>query len=368
MVATAPVSEEQVAEQRDAFIERLLQSTAGTWDIFTIYIGVKLGYYRALAVSGSLTSDELAARTGTSERYAREWLEQQVVSGALAVDDPHAGPRQRRYYLPAGHVEVLTERESLNYLAPLPQIVVGAVYPIARVLDAFRSGGGVEYHEFGVDLHEGQAGMNRNAFLYQLGQEWLPTIPDLHARLTDGAARIADIGCGHGWSSIGMARAYPNARVDGYDLDEASVLAARRHVRDHGLEGRVTIQQRDAGDPGIAGDYDLVTAFECVHDMSDPVGVLRTMKRLAGERGTVLIMDERVGASFAERVDDTEWFMYGFSVLHCLPVGMVGHDPAGTGTVMRPDTLRGYALAAGFRDVEILPIENFFFNFYRLIP
>jgi 2-polyprenyl-3-methyl-5-hydroxy-6-metoxy-1,4-benzoquinol methylase len=368
MTATIQESTALAEQQRDALIEKLLDATAGVWTIFTVYLGDKLGLYRALAAGGSLTSTELASRTGTSERYVREWLEQQVVGGILAVDDAAAGALERRFSLPAGLDEVLAEMESLNYLAPLAQLVVGAVYPLDKLVDAFRTGDGVPFHDFGVDLHEGQGRMNRNAFLYQLGQEWLPAIPDVHARLAAGRpARIADIGCGHGWSTIGMARAYPNARVDGYDLDDASVAVAQEHVRAAGLAERVNIQARDAGDATIDGDYDLVTAFECIHDMSDPVGVLRSMRRLAGAGGTVIVMDERVGESFDARVEETEWFMYGFSVLHCLPVGMVDQPSAATGTVMRPSTLRGYALEAGFRDVEILPIENFFFNFYRLV-
>ena len=141
----------------------------------------------------------------------------------------------------------------------------------------------------------------------------------------------------------------------------------RRRTRAAGVADRVRFAVRDAADASLAGQYDLVTAFECIHDMADPVGALRTMRALAGERGAVIVMDEKVGESFAARNDDTEWFMYGFSVLHCLPVGMADQPSAETGTVMRAATFRRYALEAGFRDVEILPIDNFFYTFYRPI-
>ncbi len=217
-------------------------------------------------------------------------------------------------------------------------------------------------------MRRGQAGMNRNLFLHQLGQEYLPAIPDLHARLVaDPPARVADVGCGVGWSSIGIARAYPAVHVDGFDLDEASVAEAQTNVAAAGLDDRVRIELRDAADPALAGRYDLVTAFECIHDMADPVGALRTMRHLTGERGTVLVADERVGEHFTAESSDIERFQYGFSVLHCLPVGMADQPSAGTGTVMRTPTLRRYAQAAGFRDVEILPLDNFFFTFYRLV-
>ena len=138
--------------------------------------------------------------------------------------------------------------------------------------------------------------------LKELGTEWLPSLPDIHARLlVDPPARIADIGCGGGWSSIAMAQAYPKVSVDGYDLDEPSVEDAQVNVENAGIGDRVKIFRRDAGDPALKGRYDLVTAFECIHDMSDPVAALRAMLGLAGDSGTVIIIDERVGDTFTAR-------------------------------------------------------------------
>lgn len=356
------------AEQRDALIERLMQSTAGMFDIYTTYFGDRLGLYQALAANGPSTSSALASNTSTQERYVREWLEQQAVIGTLEVDDPAAPAAERRYHLPNGHAEVLVERDSLNYLAPLAQLMVGSTYPLPAVLDAFRNGGGVVFGDYGVDMREGQGRLNRVAFLQLLGSEWFPAVPDLHARLqADPPARVADIGSGAGWSSIGVARGYPKVRVDGFDLDAPSVELAQANARDAGVAERVRFEVRDAGDPTLAGQYDLVLAFECIHDMADPVAALRTMRRLAGEHGMVIVMDEKVGESFAARNADTEWFMYGFSVLHCLPVCMAEQPSAETRTVMRTDTFRAYALAAGFDAVEVLPIDNFFYTFYRLV-
>ena len=355
--------------ERDVFVERILASTSGTFDIFTIYIGSQLGFYQTLADKGPLTSAEIAADTKTHERYVREWLEQQTVAGIIKVEDEKADAQTRRYRLPAGHAEVLVERDSLNYLTPLAQMVIGAVRPLQSLLSAYKTGSGVPYQEYGADFREGQAGMNRAAFLKELGTEWLPSIPDIHARLlADPPARIADIGCGGGWSSIAMAQAYPKVSVDGYDLDEPSVDDAKINVENAGLKDRVKIHLRDAGDSTLKGRYDLVTAFECIHDMSDPVAALRTMLGLAGDSGTVIIMDERVGDTFTAKGNEVEWMMYGWSVLHCLPVGKDSRHSAETGTVMRADTLKRFAEKAGFCDVEVLPIDNFFFRFYRLNP
>lgn len=234
-------------------------------------------------------------------------------------------------------------------------------------MQAYREGSGVPYPACGRDLVEGQAAMNRAMFLCQLGAEWLPRIPDLHRRLKQRPpARVADIGCGVGWSSIGLARTYPQVRVNGFDLDKASVKQARANARETGLSHRVRFHVRDAADPNLEGKYQLVTAFESLHDMSDPVAALNTMARLAGRDGTVLVVDERVGDQLTAAGQDLEWMMYGWSLLHCLPVGMSGRPSAETGTVMRVGTLRNYARKAGFRRVEVLPIEHPFFRFYRL--
>ncbi len=217
------------------------------------------------------------------------------------------------------------------------------------------------YAAYGADAREAQAALNRPAFINLLGDEWLPAIPDIHERLqADPPARVADIACGAGWSSIAIARAYPKVRVDGYDNDEASVEVARVNATEAGLEDQVSFHFRDAADPALSGGYDLVTVFKALHDMSRPVQALMTARRLGGEYGAVIVMDERVAEAFAAPGDPIERFFYGASVLFCLPIGMAEQPSAGTGTVMRPDILRAYANEAGFGDVEILPVTQRF--------
>lgn len=356
------------AERRDALVERLFTANLGMLDLLTIYVGDRLGLYRALDADGSATSGELAARTGTSERYVREWLEQQAVTGFLEVDDVAAPAKTRRYRLPEGHAEVFTDRDSLSYLAPLGRFHIGVAELLPELLAAFRTGKGVPYHSYGADAREGQADVNRTQFINLLASEWLPAVPDVYARLqANPPARIADIGCGTGWSSIAFAKGFPQVIVDGFDSDEASIELARTNAAAAGVSDRVSFHLRDASDPKLAGSYDLVTAFECLHDMGRPVEALRAMRALAGERGAVIIADERVAERFEAPGDDMERLMYAWSVLFCLPTGLGDAPSVGTGTVMRADTLRRYAAEAGFRDVEILPIANDFWRFYRLI-
>jgi 2-polyprenyl-3-methyl-5-hydroxy-6-metoxy-1,4-benzoquinol methylase len=351
----------------DALVERLFTATLAAMDLFAVYLGDRLGYYQALVADGPATSSDLAQRTGTDERYAREWLEQQAVTGILSCENAQADAHERRYQLPDGYESVLVDPDSVTAMAPMAQIFAGCVKPLPQIREAFRTGGGVPYEDYGVDLQEGQAGTTRPQFRHLLTQEWLPAMPDVHARLqADEPARVADIGMGLGWSSIAIAHAYPRVRVDGFDLDEASVAAARANAEVAGVADRVTFHARDAGDADFAGRYDFALAVECIHDMPNPVAVLRAMRQLVGNDGPVLIVDEKVADRFTAPGDDVERYMYGFSILHCLPVGMVEQSSAATGTVMRRETLHRYAREAGYRDVDDLPIEHDFFRFYRL--
>ena len=346
----------------DAFVERLFGSVLAALDLHAVYLGDRFGYYRALA-DGPHTSAELAARTGTAERYVREWLEQQAVTGIL-VTDPEVDAAHRRYTLPAAHVAPLTDALNLSHFAPFVRFVVGSMKQTDLLAEAFRTGGGVSWAQLGADAREGQAGANRPLFLGPLGREYLPAIPDVDAALRAGG-RVADVGCGFGWSAIGIALAYPDVTVDGYDVDGPSVEAARRNACEAGVDDRVRFHAVDAS--AVDGEpYDAVFAFECIHDLPDPVGVLAAMRRLAGEQGAVIVMDERVAETFTAPGDDVERLMYGYSLMCCLADGMAHQPSAGTGTVMRPSTLRGYAVEAGFTDVEILDIANDFFRFYRL--
>jgi SAM-dependent methyltransferase len=355
--------------RRDALVERLFGAALGAFDIAAVYLGDRLGLYRALADGGASTSPELAAATGTHERYLREWLEQQASSGILDVDDAKAPAEERRYSLPPGHDEALVQETSLNYMASVGKLLVACTRPMDAVLAAFRSGDGVPYADYGEDMHEGQAAFTRPLFEHLLGNEWLPAIPEVHERLrADPPARVADVACGQGYSTLAIARAYPKVSVDGLDLDGASIEAAQSHLSGSGVEDRVTFHHRDAADPVLADTYDFVYLHEALHDMSYPVDVLRACRALLADGGSMVVADERVADSFAAPGDDMERFYYGCSVLHCLPVGMVGEGAAGTGTVMRSGTVRRYAEEAGFGGFEILPIENDFYRFYRLTP
>lgn len=252
--ATGQTLTESEAQRRDALAGRLFQTCLGALDIWAVYIGHHLGYYAALATLGPRTTTELAAAAGTHERYAREWLEQQAATGILAVDDPAANPLERRYAIAFGHAEVLLDRDSLHYLVPLIRSYVSTGFLIPRLLDAHRSGGGIPWSEMGDEVREAQEGFNRALFLRLLATEHLPNIPDVDARLkADPPAHVAELGCGAGWSSIAIARAYPKVRVDGFDFDPAAIETARRNAADAGVSDRARFGARQADDPTLEG-------------------------------------------------------------------------------------------------------------------
>jgi SAM-dependent methyltransferase len=352
MTAPAPTSE--------ALIERLFAAANASFDIFTVYLGERLGLYSAMADGAPRSAGELAKAASVDERYTREWLEQQATTGILEYADG-------RFTLPEAHAAVLANRDDPNYFAPLSRMMVAAAGKLPSLVSAFRTGDGIGWEEYGLDIIEGQSELNRPMFIHQLAQEYLASIPEIHTALSKAGARVAEIGFGGGWASIGIANAYPEVTVDGFDPDPDSVRIATQNAADAGLSTRIRFNGIDGAEAAASGKtFDLVCAFECIHDMSNPVAVLESMRHLAGRDGAVLVMDERVADSFTGDQEEVEKFMYGWSVTACLPNGRAEHPSAATGTVLRTPIFERYANEAGFSSVETLPIENDFFKFYLL--
>jgi SAM-dependent methyltransferase len=366
--ATPSPAPDAPANPTETAADRVLNAVLGGIDLLPLYLGDRLGYYRSLAEHGPATAAQLATRTGTDPRYTREWLEQQAVTSLLALgptssssssdDDP-------AFVLPDAMRDVLTNTSSLDYLAPVARLIaaVGPVLP--ALLEAYRHGSGVSWDDLGEDARMGQADANRPWYERRLPGA-LASIEDLHARLGRPGARILDVGFGGGWSTIALARAYPEATFTGIDIDGPSVAMAREHVAAAGLDDRINLRQGDAA--SLEGEgYDAAFAFECVHDMPRPVEVLAAVRRALAPGAPLVVMDEAVADAFAPDGDELERLMYGFSLFVCLPDGLSSPPSAGTGTVMRASTLAAYGQEAGFTSCETLPIEDFgFWRFYRL--
>jgi 2-polyprenyl-3-methyl-5-hydroxy-6-metoxy-1,4-benzoquinol methylase len=346
----------------DAFAERLLGEVNAATSCLNLYLGHRLGLYGAMAEAGPVTTAELSERTGYAERYLREWLECMAVGGYLDHD-----PATGRFSLPPEHAAALVDPDSPDYCAAFLCWTPSLAGVLTPLMEAFRTGGGVPYEAYGADTLEAVGMGNRPLFVNDYVAKWIPALPDVETRLKAGG-RVADIGCGVGWSSISLARGFPNVQIDALDLDAGSIEQARQNAQQADVAARIVFHLASAEEAPLDGQYDLVTAFECIHDMAYPVQALRRMRELAQPGGAVLIADEAVGDSLEENSNFIGHFMYNFSVLHCLPQAMVFPEAAGTGTVMRPSMLRGYAQEAGFAGFDVLPIENPFWRFYRLTP
>lgn len=358
-------STDPVAERASAVLEAVLGAT----DALTIAIGTELGYYRALDHAGAtgLTPAGLAVRVGASERYTREWLEQQAVAGFLLAGEPTTG-EERRFRLAPGTAEVLAWPDALTTMAPLATMVAAAGAQWRRIVAGARTGSGLGWSEYGPDMMRAQADVNAPPLRTLLPDAWLrDALPATHARLESGEALlVADVGCGAGWASVGLARRWPRVRVHAYDVDPATVALAREVTASHRVADRVEVRAHDIGARLPEERYDLTLAVECVHDLPHPVPVLAAMREMTRPDGAVLVVDEKVADRFTAPGDEVERLMYGYSTLICLPDAMTGNPEHATGTVIRRPTMQRYAREAGFTDALERPVEHDMWRFYEL--
>jgi SAM-dependent methyltransferase len=369
-MAVTDISPIEFETQVAAYAERLFETGLAALEAITISLGRELGLYEHLA-DGDVTAAGLADAAGIDTRYAQEWLEQQASAGLIEVTAPADEAGRRGFGLSAAAQECLLRPESLASVGPLFDLLpaVNRVFP-DRLVDAYRTGGGIAYADYA--LHDAQGDFNRPVYTNLLASDWLPNVPGLTERLR-GGGRAAEIGCGEGWAAISLAKAFPETSVDGFDNDDASIAAARKHAAEAGVDERVRFEVLDVTGELPAsvevGAYDLVMAFEMIHDLARPVEALATMRRLGTADAAYLVMDEKVAETFEAPNDNPiERLMYAASVLHCLPVGRTVPTSEATGTVMRPAVFSGYAHRAGFSRVDILPIEHDLFRFYHLTP
>ena len=350
----------------EALVGRLFAAALGSAELFNVYLGQVHGLYRAVDAAGAATAVELSQATGVELRYLLEWLQAQAVSGLLTIDGPDVGTAA--FSLAPGIRETLLEETNPLYAGGMPAIAVAVGRAFPQLEAAFKTGAGVPYSDYGPEAVTAQAALNRPAYVNSLVAEWLPALPDVQALLAAGA-RMADVGTGVGWSAIELAKAYPAARIDGYDNDEESIARARRNAAEHGVADCVDFEVRDIGELAAHGArYDLITFFECLHDLAHPVEALVAARQALAPGGTVLIMDENIDETLVAPGDEVQRFFAAASVIWCTPQGRIEPDSHVIGAVMRPAKLRELAAQAGFGTVEILGIEHPFWKFYRLNP
>ncbi len=350
-------------KQETALDERIIGATVAALEMFSIHLGRRLGLYEAL--DEPRTVSDVCAETGIAERYAREWLEQQAVAGLIDVDDPPVPWDRRSYHLNSSQRALFTEPDHPSHVSPLADMLAGIGGVLDSLAEAYSTGGGVPYADYEASFRFGQGGINRPASTNDLVESWLRDIPDVVDRLRAGG-RIADFGCGTGWSTISLARGFPHATVVGYDNDAASIADAIDNAATAGVAAE--FQCADAAEAGQHGPFDLIVIVETLHDLADPIGALSAARAALQPDGAVVIADEKVADTFTAPGDELERMMYGWSVLHCLPASLSDADSAAIGTVLRPAMAGLMAEEAGFTSFLRSEIDAGFFNLYVLRP
>jgi SAM-dependent methyltransferase len=303
------------ADKLNEFVFRAVDEVGATLNAALVVMGDKLGLYRALAGAGGLTSVELARRTGVGERYVRDWLNAQAAGGYVEYD-----PGQGTYTLPPEQTIALTDDQSPAYLPGFFQIALGSVIDSPRITESARSGEGVGWHEHNHDVFDGCERFFRPGYNANLVPAWLPSLDGVVEKLEAGG-RVADIGCGHGSSTILMAQAFPKSTFVGSDYHQGSIDTARRRAEEAGVADRVSFETAAASThPG--GDYDLVTMFDCLHDMGDPVGAARQVRQALKPDGTWMIVEPMAGDRVEDNLNPVGRAYYGFSTFLCTPASL----------------------------------------------
>jgi 2-polyprenyl-3-methyl-5-hydroxy-6-metoxy-1,4-benzoquinol methylase len=340
-MATQTIDEAKV----EAFLGQVLAEAGAALNATLIRIGDELGLYRAMADAQPVSAATLARRTDTHERYVREWLNAQAAGGFVTYD-----PGTDRYTLPAEHAVALADEASPFAMAGLFQSVTAAIRAEERVTDAFRTGGGVGWHEHHHGLFHGVERVFGAAYRTHLVAEWIPALEGVEEKLIAGA-RVADVGCGHGLSTILLAEAFPRSRFEGYDVHAESIEVARRRAEEAGVADRVRFEVA-AADAYPRRGYDLVTVFDALHDMGDPAGAARHIHSTLDPDGTWMIVEPSAGDRIEDNFHPLGRLRYGFSTLVCTPGSLSQEGRAGLGTLAGAARLSEIVRGARFGTVR----------------
>jgi 2-polyprenyl-3-methyl-5-hydroxy-6-metoxy-1,4-benzoquinol methylase len=323
------------------FVFRAVDEVGATLNAALVVMGDKLGLYKALAASDGLAPSELAERTGTAERYVREWLNAQAAGGFVAYDADSG-----RYSLEPEQAVALTDASSAAYLPGFFQIALGSVIDSPKIVEKARNGDGFGWHEHVHDVHEGCERFFRPGYNANLVAAWLPALHGVSTKLERGGS-VADVGCGHGSSTILMAQAFPNSTFVGSDYHEGSIQTARGRAEEAGVADRVRFEVAPAA--AYSGtDYDLVTMFDCLHDMGDPVGAARHVRSTLAPDGTWMIVEPNAGDRVEDNFNPVGRAYYGFSTLLCTPASLSQDVGLALGAQAGEARIRDVVTTAGF--------------------
>ena len=327
----------------ERFLHAVVTDLGAAMSAALVRIGDKLGLYRALAGAGGLTPAELAQRTGTAERYVREWLAAQAAGGYVSYD-----PDTGRYTLPAEQAAALADEESPFFMLGGFEVASACLADEPLIAEAFRTGEGVGWHEHDERLFEGTERFFRPNYHAHLLSEWIPALDGVQAKLQAGA-HVADVGCGHGASTILMAQAFPHSTFTGFDYHDGSIDAARSAALAAAVDDRVSFERARARDyPAPGAGYDLICFFDCLHDMGDPVGACRHALGSLAADGTVMLVEPHAGDRVEDNLNPVGRVFYSASTLLCTPNSLDQEVGLALGAQAGEARLRAVAAEAGF--------------------
>jgi SAM-dependent methyltransferase len=324
-----------------AFIGQAVTDMGAALNGVLVMIGDELGLWEAMAGAGPLTVAQVAERSDVRERYVREWLAAQAASGYVDYDTT-----ANTFALPAEHALALADEDSPVYLLGGYHLISSAYKDRRKIVDRFRTGEGLGWHEHDPELFIGAERFFRPGYRAHLVAEWIPALDEVDEKLRSGGS-VADVGCGHGVSTILMARAYPRATVRGFDFHDASIARARELARDEGAGANVSFDVASAK-TFPCDDYDLVCFFDCLHDMGDPVGALRHVREAIDDDGTVMLVEPYAADTLAENLNPVGRVYYAASTLVCTPCSLDQEVALGLGAQAGEQRLREVAAQAGF--------------------
>jgi SAM-dependent methyltransferase len=326
----------------EKFMGQALDELGASINAALVIIGDKLGLYRAMAGAGPMTSTELAEKTGTTERYVREWLNAQAAGGFVTYD---AGTQ--RYTLPDEQAFALAVEDSPAYLPGAYQIVASVLKDEPRITEAFRTGAGVGWHEHCADLFQGTERFFRPSYAANLVSSWIPALEGVEAKLKAGA-KVADVGCGHGASTVLMAKAYPKSKFVGFDYHPPSIEHAWKAAAEAGLHDQVGFQVAWAKEfPGKG--YDLVAFFDCLHDMGDPAGAATHVRQTLAPNGTWMIVEPFAHDRVEQNLNPVGRVYYSASTMICTPASRAQEVGLAMGAQAGEARLRDVVMQAGFK-------------------
>jgi SAM-dependent methyltransferase len=348
-------------EQLEAFVGKVVGDLGGTLATALAGIGDSLGLWKDLDANGPATSETLAARTGTAERYAREWLAGVHAAGYVDYD-----PETATYTLSPYAAACFAHEGGPVFMGGSLQMLRGMSAVFDEVCDSFRTGGGVPQTHYGNDLYEGICRFTNGWFNNLLVPVWLPLLPDVEAKLKAGCD-VADVGTGAGRALITLAEAYPNSRYVGYDIFPAQIELAKANAKEAGLEDRVRFDVVD-GSQGLPGQFDVITTFDVIHDSADPAGLLRVIRDALKPDGRYVCLDMNASHRPEENTGPIATMLYGCSIHYCMTTSLA-HGGAGLGTCgFNPHVVDEMCRDAGFGSVRRVDMENPFNHLYEIQP